>query len=151
MPIGPSDDFMTGAIKKVRGENPNMAGTSIEPAGWLGNQILSGLGASGVTNPMTGSIIYDPAAYQQMSPDLRENSLTHELAHAKQIQDMSYWNRLSNLFSSFLTPPEPYNERPNEMGAFQAERDRSLSRGLNLPDPVTGRTDIQLPSPKRRR
>jgi hypothetical protein len=146
--VGPSSDWMQQVIKKVRGENPDMAGTSIQPAGPISQTVMGN--ASGFANPLTGNIYYDPNAYQGMSPDIRENALTHELMHSRQINNQSYLDRLMNAGRNFFTPPEPYYERPNEMGAFQAERDRSLSHHLDTPDPITGRTDIQLTRPRKK-
>ena len=148
--IGPSPDWMQQAIKKVRGENPDVANTSIQPAGPISQPYLSHANASATANPFTGSIYYDPASYEKMSPDIRENALTHELMHSRQIGDQSYLARLMTFGKNFFTSPEPYYERPNEMGAFQAERDRSLSHHLDVPEPTTGRTDITLPSPRSR-
>jgi hypothetical protein len=149
--IAPSSSWMEEAIRKVRGENPDVANTSIEPAGMISGPILKGLGASGITNPLTGSIYYDPAAYQGMNPGLRENSLTHEMTHSRQIGNQSYLDRLMTFGKSLLPSSTPYLERPNEMGAFQSERDRSLRLGLDTPDPVSGARDIQLNKPRKKK
>lgn len=148
--IGPSPDWMQQAIRKVRGENPDMARTSIQPGGFISGPAMHGLNASGLTNPFTGNIYYDPSSYERMQPNERENALTHELMHSRQITDQSYLARLMNLGKQFFTSPEPYYERPNEMQAFQSERNRSLNLGLDMPDPVTGKRDIQLPSSTKR-
>jgi hypothetical protein len=147
--IGPSPGLMENSIKKIRGENPDLANTSIEPVGWLGRMLMGS--AEAITNPWTGNVSYDPNKMQQLSPNENENILTHELTHARQVGNTPYLQRLMGVGRSMLGMDDSYYDRPRELEAFQSERNRTLSQKLpDMKDPVTGRGDIQLTRPKRR-
>lgn len=137
------------AIKKVREEQPDMQDTPIEPAGFFGRMLRPD--AQAITNPFTGSVSYNPDNMGNMGQDELENTFTHELAHTRQVQQQPYLSRFTGMLRSMMPVSEQYHERPNEMEAFQAERNRSLSHHLDLPDPVTLNRDIQLPSVSKRR
>lgn len=110
------------------------------------------------TNPFTGNISYNPEAMQGQSQQMIENTLAHELTHSRQAQQTPWYKTALGLFTPDEKPPvgnysnpEPYYWRPNEMEAFQAERNRArLQKQPGIPDPVYGSRDIQLPSPRRK-
>ena len=138
------------AIKKVKQEMPDQAATSVEPSGFLGRFMSRGANAS--TNPFTGSVNYNPDVMQRLSPDEMENTFAHELTHSRQIQAKPWLQRFTDVGKSMLPGflgggEEEYYQRPREMEAFQAERDRTASHNLRgMPSPTTGQNDIDLPS-----
>jgi len=138
------------AIKKVKKEMPDQAATGVEPSGFLGKFLSRGANAS--TNPFTGNVSYNPDMMQRMSPDETENTFAHELTHSRQIQAKPYLNRFTDVMKSMVPRfmgggDEEYYQRPREMEAFQAERDRTSRMGLRgMPDPTTGARDINLSS-----
>ena len=137
----------TKAIRKVKQENPDVADVSIEPSGFLSKFLSSGANAS--ASPWTGNITYNPNMMNRMSPDEAENIFTHELTHSRQIKNTPYLQRFLNvgksLLPGFAGGEEEYYQRPRELEAFQAEKDRTARMNLrNIPDPMTGRKDIEL-------
>jgi|SRR5882672_7624015 len=139
------------AIKKVKGEQPDQADTSVEPRGLFGR--LLGGNSQATTNPFTGSISYNPEALNKLSPPELENLMVHELTHSRQVQQTPYLQRLGSVMQSMIPGigNEDYYQRPREMEAFQAERNRSMQQGQSVPDPASGATDINLPAPSPRR
>lgn len=137
-------------IKKVKQEMPDQAATSVEPSGFLGRFLSRGANAS--TNPFTGSVSFNPDMMDKMSPDEMENTFTHELTHSRQVQDTPFLSRFGNVAKSMLPGflgggDEEYYQRPRELEAFQAEKNRTLSHNLrDMPDPMNARRDINLPS-----
>lgn len=138
------------SIQKVREEQPDVSGVSIEPSGFFGK--LFGGRATATASPWSGDISYNPDNMSGMSPDQIENILTHELTHSRQIQNTPYLSRFTNVLKSMIPGmDESYYNRPREMEAYQSERDRSSRLGLpNMADPVTGRKDIELPPISKR-
>jgi hypothetical protein len=139
MPSELIDDAMKRVLAKVAAEMPDVKNPRLES-----NQKLP-MNIAGRTDPLSGKMDYNPFVLQTMSPDERENTVAHEMTHVKQAQDTPFFKRLIDQ----IMPQGPYNQRDNEMAAFQAERDRSLSHHLSVPDPVSGATDIQLPPIRR--
>lgn len=141
------------ATKKVRQEMPDVSNVPIEPAGFFGR--LFGGNASATASPWTGNVSYNPEVMNRLSQDRAENVFAHELTHSRKIRNTPYLQRLMNVGRSMIPGmEESYYNRPREMEAYQAERDRSTRLGLpNMPDPITGRRDIELPralSPRRK-
>jgi len=136
-------------IKKVKQEMPDQAATSVEPSGFLGKFLSRGANAS--TSPWTGNVSFNPEMMDKMSPDEMENTFTHELTHSRQIQEKPWMNRFLDVGKSMLPGflgggDESYYQRPRELEAFQAEKDRTLSHNIrNMPDPMNARRDIELP------
>lgn len=130
---------------------PDVSNVSIEPAGFFGK--LLGGQAIATTSPWTGNVTYNPDIMSKLRPEEVENTLTHELTHSRQILGTPAWQRPINVIKSLLPGfDEPYYQRPREMEAWQAERDRSMRLGLrDMTDPQTGGQDIELPPPSRRR
>jgi len=136
------------SLGNVRSEMPDVSNVPVQPYGFLGKAFMSG--SQAFTNPLTGSVYYNPERIQQGNPNDTENMLTHELTHSRQVLGQPFSQRLMGVARSLLPAGDSYQERPNEMAAFQAERDRTLSHHLDMPDPMTMRTDITLPVSKRR-
>lgn len=125
---------MKRVFQKVQAEMPDVKASAPNPNPNLAMNI------AGRTDPLTGNVDYNPFLMQTMSPDDREQTMAHELTHVKQRQE----HPIMSLLKSFM-PQGDYQNRDNEMEAFQAERNRSLAHRLSVPDPQTGATDIQLP------
>ena len=140
------NDVMQGAFTKVRGEYPDVKPVTLTPSDSLLTKWMLPRNAQAVTNPFTGNIMYDPNMMQGLNQDEIENTLAHELTHSRQAQQDSWVKTAMQMFM----PQEEYNMRPNEMQAFQTERDRALSHHLTTPSPQSGAMDIPLPNPNKR-
>lgn len=152
---------MQRALAKVLGEMPDVKpviATSSDSS-MLG-RLMMPRGAEATTNPFTGNISYSPTGMQGMqSPEL-EQTMTHEMTHARQAQNTPWYKTLFNAYMPDMKVPQgispnsvmnnPYFWRPNEAEAFQAERDRAMRLGLSIPDPVTQSRDIILPKDKKK-
>lgn len=150
------EDRYKASINKVKKEMPDVSDVDVQPTGFFGRLLSGGGDASGtraVASPWTGNVSYNPGAMSKLSPDEMDNVFTHELTHSRQIRNTPYLGRAANVFKSmlpgFLGGDESYTQRPREMEAYQAERDRTARLGLrNMPDPVSGAKDIELlPTP----
>jgi hypothetical protein len=140
-------------IKKIKQEMPDVSDVDVQPAGPIA-RFFSKAGSRATANPFTGNVTYYPQQMEAegLSPEAINNVFTHELTHSRQIQNTPLLQRFANvgrsLLPGFLGGDESYYERPREMEAYQAERDRTARLGLrNIPDPMTGARDIELPSP----
>jgi hypothetical protein len=140
MPQELIDEAMKRVLAKIQAEMPNVRHTSLSSNPKLPSNVAAR------TDPLGGSIEYNPFMLQTMSPAERENTVAHEMTHVRQQQETPFWSQLYNQ----IMPQGPYNTRSNEMEAFQTERDRSLRNHFSLPDPQSGATDIELPSPRRK-
>ncbi len=102
-------------------------------------QLLSGgvpRGVTAVTGPLNG-IRYDPDELKGMNQTQVNDVLAHELTHVRQnLRQSSYQNLVDLLMRPFQTEL-PYGQQPEEMEAFQTERDRSLKehRPQSMPIP----------------
>jgi len=139
------------SIQKIKQENPDVADASFSEAGPIA-RFFANKSARAIANPFTGNVTYFPDRMASMPEEEAENVFHHELQHTRQIRGMNPLQRLMMVGKSMLGEEE-YSQRPRELEAFQAEKDRSRRLGLNsMPDPYTGATDIQLPamSPRRK-
>lgn len=136
----------------ARKEMPNMA--PVKPYGFF-SRLLGPSGALGYTSP-GGGIYMNPATNQGQSPQEIADTLTHEQEHVNQQQQSPYGPTRKFLNDAFSM--EPYQQRNDELGAYQAESQRRARMG-RMPTPVpnfdTGemyvpRGDINLPLPKKR-
>ena len=157
------DESMQRAYAKVSGEMPDVQRVSVTPStSTFLTRLMMPRGANAVTNPFTGNITYNPDMLQGVDDNERQQILAHELTHVRQTQNQPWYKILGNIMSQNVTgedkPPagvssilnDPYYWRPNEMEAYQAERDRA--QRLNYPhyaDPMTGGQDINLPAEKK--
>lgn len=149
------------ARAKVLAEMPDVKPVSVGPS----NSILSTLlgiprQAVAVTNPFTGNVSYNPELLGSMNQDELENTLAHEFTHSRQAQNTPWLSTVKRMFMpNTNAPPKgatgpydtPYYWTPEEMQAFQTERDRTSRLKLNVSDPVYGSMDIPLPSMKTRK
>lgn len=154
------DESMQRAYAKVAAEMPNVKRVAVTPSGQsLLTKLFMPRGSQAVTNPFTGNITYNPEAMQGMNDFDLEQALTHELTHVGQTQNMPWYQKIASLWTDNPGVPagisgssplnDPYQWKPSEMAAFQAERDRATR--LKAPwyrDPVLGSGDIMLPSPR---
>jgi hypothetical protein len=155
----PVDEQVQAAYKKVLGENPNMQPVTVSPRSGLFGWLTPSM-SDATTNPLTGNVTYNPTLMADKTQAQKEQAIAHELSHARDVQNRSLGERLMSLnpFRAVGQTPagfsrdDPHNNNymwdPEEMKAFQAERDRAnLLRLPNQPDPVTGAQDIHLMRP----
>lgn len=158
------DESMQRAYAKVAGEMPDVQKVSVSPStSTFLTRMMMPRGANAVTNPFTGNITYNPDMLQGVDDNERQQILAHELTHVRQTQNQPWYKILGNIMNQNVTgedtpPPgmavlnDPYYWRPNEMEAYQTEKDRA--QRLNYPnyaDPMTGGRDINLPAePKKK-
>lgn len=147
------DESMQRAYAKVSQEMPDVKRVSVTPST---SNFLTGMmmprGSMAVTNPFTGNITYNPDAMQGQSQDELEQILAHEMTHTRQTQGMPWYQVIKNKIFNNTNPPatqhgffdNSYSWDPNEMEAFQTERNRRP----NFPDPIYGTRDIVLPPSK---
>jgi hypothetical protein len=148
---------MQRALKKILQERPDIKPVTVTPSTNLSNlptRMMMPRGSVAVTNPFTGNITYDPNMMQGQDP---EQTIVHELTHSKQAQTTPWWQTAVNMFKPDVKVPagisqnsplnDPYQWRPQEMEAYQAERDRAAANKIPYyVDPVTGSRDLQLPN-----
>lgn len=144
---------MNEGVQIARKEMPNMA--PVEPYGFF-SRSFGPKNALGYTS--LGNTIYmNPKMNQGQTPQEVADTLTHEQEHIK--QSPPYGATMNLLKSMFLPQDEPYHRRPNEMAAFQAEKQRRYRMGrmpASVPNFETGEfyvpsQDINLPLPKSRK
>lgn len=151
-----SDEFspeMQQGIDIARKEMPGMA--PVEPYGFFSRLLQPK--ALGYASP--GNTIYmNPATNQGQSPQNIADTLTHEQTHIGQNQGR--YGPSMNFLRSLLIPQKlPYGQRPDEMAAFQAEKERRYRMGRpaspvpsfdrpgewNIPQDVNLRADTPKP------
>lgn len=166
MPGPTVDQQVATAKQQMQQEYPGrMAGTSIQPMGWMGkalsglqSQLVGGGQTQALTNPWTGSISYNPEALAGQDQNTINQMLAHELTHTAQAQQAAqqpWYQRAYQAMKGLMTPggdypispgmdiPQNYQPRSDELEAFQTENDRALAQQL----PQSG--DIML-FPQRR-
>lgn len=149
------DESMQRAYQKVSKEMPGVKKISVSPStSGLLSSIFTPRGANAVSNPFSGNMIYNPEMMGGLSQFDKEQVTAHEMTHTKQMQDMPWYQKISEMLFSRGNVPEgytgttlnnPYYWRPHELEAYQAERDRA--RRLKTPDyvdPMTGGRDYSL-------
>jgi len=142
----PIDDAVARALLKIHGEMPDVNPTVTPSTGSILTRFLMPRGSLAVTNPFTGNITYNPEAMQGMNQNEIENTLTHEMTHSRQAQTTPFYQVLFNALKQGLGMGYSYNQRPEEMEAFQAERNRTLAQHLPwMRDPQSGMGDYILP------
>jgi hypothetical protein len=152
---------MQRALAKVLGEMPDVKSVTASPSdsSMLG-KLMMPRATEATTNPFTGNISYSPTGMQGMQSPEIEQTVAHELTHSHQAQNTPWYRTMLDAYKPDAKVPQgitpgsvldnPYLWRPNEMEAFQAERNRAMRLGLNMPDPVTGARDIILPKDKKK-
>ena len=144
---------MQQGVEIAKREMPGMA--PVEPYG-LASRLLGPRGALGYTSP-GGSIYMNPATSAGQNPQEIADTLTHEQEHVNQ-QKASPYSPSVKFLMDMLSSREPYHRQPEEMAAYQAEKERRVSMGRSqspIPSFTTGEfhipQDINLPLPKSRR
>lgn len=146
-------------IDIARKEIPDMG--QVEPYGFFSRLLQPK--AMGYASP--GNTIYmNPRTNIGQSPEDIADTLTHEQEHIKQNQG-GYGPTMNFLRSLLSSPREPYGQRPDEMGAFAAEKERryrmgrpqspspsftnpgewNIPRDINLPNPNKPKPNIMMP------
>lgn len=141
------------AKRHLAKEMPNeLASATIQPKGWLGS--LTRPFADAITSPMN-TISYEPDILTMPQPQV-EDIFAHELTHVRQNNEQPLYRRLVDIF---LKNQGPYQQRSDELEAFQTEKDRILRdhRPGNPMMPQFGtdapveRGDINLPVQQAKR
>jgi hypothetical protein len=139
-------------IRIAKKEMPNMA--PVQPYGMF-SRIAQ---PSALAYVSGGSNIYlSPSTNVGQSPQEIADTLTHEQTH---INQKSAHSPSINIIRSFLgmdNPSEPYQRRPDELAAYQAEKDRRARMGRTpsaFPSFSTGEMyaphDVYLPNEKKK-
>jgi len=119
------------ARQKMMSEMPDVADkTNIGPMNWLEKAIVPS-NAVAVTSPWTGGISYNPSMMEGRAQNDIDSDLAHELTHTRQIKSQSIPQRFLSGLKNAFSPSSDYNWRPNELEAFQTEKDRALKLGLS--------------------
>lgn len=145
----PMTPNMVEGMNIARKEIPDLA--PIETYGYL----------SRLTHPNTmgyasaGNTIYlDPRTNAGQTPQEIADTITHEMEHVKQNRNDGYGPTMRFLRDMFIPQNLPYAQRPDEMAAYQAEKQRrsrmgrmqsampSFEGGFYMPH------DVNLPAPK---
>jgi hypothetical protein len=144
---------MTQGAEIARREMPGMA--PVEPYG-LASRMLGPRGALGYTSP-GGSIYMNPSTSQGQNPQEIADTLTHEQEHVNQQKASPYGPTMKFLMDA-LSSNESYHRQPEEMAAFQAEKQRRFNMGRPqspIPSFSTGEfytpQDINLALPRSKR
>lgn len=120
--VSPSPKVVEKYVKKQE--------VPVVPPGILSKLLAMKMGPgntlTGVYNPFTGSVEADPSS---MGSQDYEDVLAHELTHAKQRNEEGL---LSTLYSTFTGEGEPYNRRPSELEAYQAEIENRRRQGKSV-------------------
>jgi len=121
-------------IRIAKQEMPNMA--PVQPYGFF-SRLVSPNANAYVTG---GSNIYlNARGNEGQSPQDIADTLTHEQTHINQKAGSSPFMNFIN--SVFRGPQEAYHQRPEEMAAYQAEKDRRARMGREqsyVPDFTSG-------------
>ena len=156
------DDSMQKALNKVLTEMPDVRRVSVSPStSSLLTRFLMPKSSMAVTNPFTGNITYNPEMFGGQSQNDIENTLAHELTHVRQTQDTPWYKIVGDMFTPDSNAPQglsknspmnnPYYWRPNELEAFQTEKNRTLNKNLPyMSDPILGTRDIPLFRPRKK-
>ena len=134
------------ATQKIKQERPGLEGMHTAIMGPFGRAI-SGLGdvlsmdpnaqTMAITNPLTGSVYYNPAAVEGRSQSQLEDTIAHEGTHYLQHQqDYAgkpwYQQALTGLqqIGAAMNPFGPRAGRnPVELEAYQTDQDRAVREG----------------------
>lgn len=143
------DPNVQEGISIARKENPNLAPVSMY--GPVSKLIQPN--AQGYTSP-AGTIYLNPNQTVGMSPQDIADTLVHENVHAQQ---MSGRNPLLEFFHELMSSGTPYGQRPEELAAFQAEKERRAMQGRTQtaypsffkPGQYVVPLDTNLPSEKK--
>lgn len=152
----PLNDSMQEAYSKVSKEMPDVKKISVSPSDSLLSKFLMPRGSDATSNPFTGNVTYNPKMMEPYDQFNREQVMTHELTHTSQAQKRGIpWHKLlTAIFEKDEKVPsgigknlnKPYHWKPDELEAFQAERDRARRlKTPNYADPMTGKRNIVLP------
>lgn len=154
-----TEDFtpnMQEGINIAKKEMPDMA--PVQPYGFFSRLTkLIHPNSLGYANP--GSIYLDTKTNAGQSPQDVADTLTHEQEHIKQFKSRGHSPTrqfLKNIFNPSADLKLPYHQRPDEMAAYQAEKDRRSRMGRPpsaVPSFTTGQhyipRDVNLPNETR--
>jgi len=137
---------MQQGIDIARKEMPDMA--PVKSYGFFSRMLSPN--AMGYASP-GNSIYLNPRMNEGQTPQEIADTLTHEQEHIKQQK----YSPTMELLKRMFIPQGPYEQRPEELAAFQAEKDRRwrMNRMQTASPSISGSwyvpQDINLPAPKR--
>ncbi len=139
-------------IDIAKKENPNVG--DVKQFGPISNILMSN--ALGYTSP--GQSIYvNPSQMAGSNPQDIADTVLHEQKHVDQMKARGN-SSIHELLSEMFGYKEPYYQRPDEMAAYQLEKDRRQRMGRSptaVPSFTNGEMyvpmDTYLPSPKVKR
>lgn len=150
----PPYDWNANLQQAIALANPP-ADVQVGEGDWLDKLLMSARpGIAGKTS-LAGNVALNRPVMEanQFSPQDIASTITHELEHSRQARGRGVLGQLAALISDNL----PYEQRGDELAAYQVENADRLRRGLSpnpVPDfyaPGSGRMvqrhDIALPSP----
>lgn len=157
--IGPSQSYISKLYEKVAKEYPNVQHVNVAEQPKPNNDTYA------YTNLTNKNIFYNPGTMAQIDPMRQEGVMAHEIEHVRQLQNETPWETFKDRASQLLNNitgsgvpkgytgtrlNDPYYWDPHELQAFQADKDRATRLHYSVPDPMTGATDISLPSGRKR-
>lgn len=130
-------------------EAPDITTTPVEPYGLISKILMRN--AEAYVSPL-GTIYANQDVLKDRSPQDAADTLLHELTHVRQARSRSPIERILEYFNQ----RGPYGQRPDEIEAYQAEKDRRVrtQREQQLGNPhflsptIETRGDIFLPNRK---
>lgn len=148
------DSSMQQAFSQAQKEMPDVASVKLSSSSPSDFGSIMPANADAYTNPFTGNVSYNPEIMRQRTPDDAVGTMAHELTHSRQAQQTPWYQAAYNLLKPDVQVPagipkgdvldKPYLWRPNELEAFQTERNRQMNQA-DPRDPVYGTRDINLP------
>lgn len=124
-----SDELSPSALEAIRiakQEAPDLDTNSIKPYGLLSR--LMQPNAQAYASP--GQNIY--LNQMEASPEEIASTILHEQEHVRQMKQRGT-GFLSELYHEAFGDREPYNRRPDEMAAYEVEKQRALKKGYQQP------------------
>lgn len=136
--IAPAADTDTPA-GKLKSDNPNLRAAwetvmhempdavestpEVRPASGFIEKLLLPKQAEAITLPFSKRVIYNPEVLEKNPRPV--DTLTHELTHVRQLDNMSTLDKIADIAKSIFVP---YDERKHEKEAFGEEQRAYLRR-----------------------
>ncbi len=118
------EDNVAASAQRLRSEMPNEVDQAdIAPMSWL-DRLMSPSGAQAITTPFSGKVRYNPTNLEGQNPHDLDQMLAHELTHVNQAHREDNRPFMTRALEGLGSMTLPYEDRPAEIEAFQAERNR---------------------------
>jgi hypothetical protein len=147
----PMTPEMQQGIDIAKKENPNLG--DVKSYGPISRMFMSN--AQGYTSPAR-TIYLNPEQMAGQNPQDVADTIIHEQTHVNQMKSRGS-NPIMELLRESYGAGQPYQQRPDEMEAFQTEKDRRAKMGriqTAVPSFTSGNyyspNDVYLPSSKKK-